>query len=204
LDHFGIGPEVNGDKIYHGAVDNASGSAALLEIARAYKTAPPATASNDSVPFRHGRRARFARFTILREHPFYSLARTAANINMDGMDVHGMTRDIVQSDAAFPHLTKLLMRLPENRRVVKMDPEPEKAITIAPTTSNLPREVSLLSIPTKELILSASPRDGAGGSTEVHGRELPQAVGHDQARLGPERGCAGLQLYFLVGYRICQ
>src|ERR1700752_3120888 len=36
-DHFGIGPEVNGDKIYHGAVDNASGSAALLEIARAYK-----------------------------------------------------------------------------------------------------------------------------------------------------------------------
>ena len=36
-DHFGIGPEVNGDKIYHGAVDNASGSAALLEMARAYK-----------------------------------------------------------------------------------------------------------------------------------------------------------------------
>src|SRR6202521_3390112 len=30
-DHFGIGPEVNGDKIYHGAVDNASGTAALLE-----------------------------------------------------------------------------------------------------------------------------------------------------------------------------
>ena len=36
-DHFGIGPEVNGDRIYHGAVDNASGIAALLEIARAYK-----------------------------------------------------------------------------------------------------------------------------------------------------------------------
>src|ERR1700730_5459706 len=39
-DHFGIGPEVNGDKIYHGAVDNASGSAALLEMARAYKAIP--------------------------------------------------------------------------------------------------------------------------------------------------------------------
>jgi hypothetical protein len=34
-DHFGIGPEVNGDRIYHGAIDNASGTAALLEIARA-------------------------------------------------------------------------------------------------------------------------------------------------------------------------
>src|SRR5712692_888083 len=36
-DHFGIGPEVNGDKIYHGAKDNASGIAALIEIARAFK-----------------------------------------------------------------------------------------------------------------------------------------------------------------------
>src|SRR5579863_10174925 len=36
-DHFGIGPPQNGDKIYHGAVDNASGVAALLEMARAYK-----------------------------------------------------------------------------------------------------------------------------------------------------------------------
>ena len=36
-DHFGIGREVNGDKIYHGAIDNASGVAALLEIARAFQ-----------------------------------------------------------------------------------------------------------------------------------------------------------------------
>ena len=35
LDHMGIGEPVQGDSIYHGALDNASGSAALLEIARA-------------------------------------------------------------------------------------------------------------------------------------------------------------------------
>jgi Zn-dependent M28 family amino/carboxypeptidase len=43
LDHLGIGEPVNGDNIYNGALDNASGSACLLEIARAYseiKTRP--------------------------------------------------------------------------------------------------------------------------------------------------------------------
>jgi Zn-dependent M28 family amino/carboxypeptidase len=34
-DHVGVGEPVNGDAIYNGAVDNASGTAALLEIARA-------------------------------------------------------------------------------------------------------------------------------------------------------------------------
>src|SRR6266536_213634 len=35
-DHLGIGPAVNGDRIYNGAVDNATGCAGLLEIARAF------------------------------------------------------------------------------------------------------------------------------------------------------------------------
>ena len=40
-DHLGIGPEVNGDKIYHGAVDNASGVAGLLELADAFAHLQP-------------------------------------------------------------------------------------------------------------------------------------------------------------------
>jgi hypothetical protein len=41
LDHLGIGQPVNGDRIYNGALDNASGSACLLEIARAYSKMQP-------------------------------------------------------------------------------------------------------------------------------------------------------------------
>ncbi|MGD0784006.1 MAG: M28 family peptidase, partial [Candidatus Aminicenantales bacterium] len=41
-DHFGIGPEINGDKIYHGAIDNASGVGGVIELARAFaKINPP-------------------------------------------------------------------------------------------------------------------------------------------------------------------
>jgi hypothetical protein len=41
LDHLGIGPEVKGDKIYNGALDNASGSAILIETARAFSRMKP-------------------------------------------------------------------------------------------------------------------------------------------------------------------
>ena len=50
-DHLGIGPDVKGDKIYNGAQDNASGTAALIEIARAFtKAAPPPKRSICSSP----------------------------------------------------------------------------------------------------------------------------------------------------------
>src|SRR3954454_22001318 len=41
-DHLGIGDPVNGDNIYNGAADNASGTSALLEIARAFASMPTA------------------------------------------------------------------------------------------------------------------------------------------------------------------
>ena len=101
-DHFGIGPEVNGDKIYHGAVDNASGSAALLEMARAYK--PLTTPPRRSILFLSvtGEEQGLLGSQYYAEHPLYPLARTAVDINMDGMNVAGLTRDIVRSAAAHP------------------------------------------------------------------------------------------------------
>ena len=39
-DHLGIGPAVNGDSIYNGAVDNATGCAILMEMARAWAALP--------------------------------------------------------------------------------------------------------------------------------------------------------------------
>src|SRR5882672_5751547 len=41
LDHLGIGEPVKGDRIYNGALDNASGSACVLEIARAFARMKP-------------------------------------------------------------------------------------------------------------------------------------------------------------------
>ena len=60
-DHFGIGAPVNGDKIYNGALDNASGVAAMLEIARALHAGQARAEALDPVPRGHRRRAGAAR-----------------------------------------------------------------------------------------------------------------------------------------------
>lgn len=126
-DHFGIGPAVNGDKIYHGAADNAAGSSALLEIARAYKqlkTPPRRTMLFLSVT---AEEQGLLGSQYYSEHPLYPLARTAANINMDGMNVLGRTRDIVMIGKGASTLDQIVEDVARNQgRTVKPDPEPEK------------------------------------------------------------------------------
>ena len=126
-DHFGIGPPVNGDKIYHGAVDNASGTAALLEIARAYKQlrVPP----RRSVLFLSvtAEEQGLLGSRYYAEHPLYPLSRTAMDINMDGMNVHGRTSDIVMIGKGNSTLDEVVAGVAQGqRRTVKSDAEPEK------------------------------------------------------------------------------
>jgi Zn-dependent M28 family amino/carboxypeptidase len=126
-DHFGIGPEVNGDRIYHGAVDNASGTAALLEIARAYKQLK--TPPRRSILFLSvtAEEQGLLGSRYYAEHPLYPLAQTVVDINMDGMNVHGRTRDIVMIGLGNSTLDELVADAArEQGRMVKPDPEPEK------------------------------------------------------------------------------
>ncbi|SFV13559.1 M20/M25/M40 family metallo-hydrolase [Pseudoduganella namucuonensis] len=96
-DHFGIDeslPGPRGRQIFHGAVDNASGVAALLEIARAYKALPKAP--RRSVLFllttAEERGLLGAQYYV--RHPLYPLAKTVLNINVDGLNLWGRTRDV--------------------------------------------------------------------------------------------------------------
>lgn len=126
-DHFGIGPEVNGDKIYHGAKDNASGVAALIEIAKAYKqlkTPPKRTMLFLSVT---AEEQGLLGSRYYAEHPLYHLSHTAANINMDAMNVLGRTRDIVIVGMGKSSLDQIVSDIARQQgRTVKGDPEPEK------------------------------------------------------------------------------
>ena len=94
-DHLGIGPAVNGDTIYNGAKDNAVGVGGLLEIARAFTQAADVAEAIHRLSGGHRRGAGAARVGVLhRSAPIYPLARTAANINIDGLNVNGRTSDI--------------------------------------------------------------------------------------------------------------
>lgn len=94
-DHLGIGEAVNGDSIYNGAADNASGTAALLEIARAFtklKTKPSRSILFLAVTAEEQGLLGSEFYTT---HPVYPVNKTIADINMDVLQPFGKMKDII-------------------------------------------------------------------------------------------------------------
>ncbi|HUR88802.1 MAG TPA: M28 family peptidase [Ramlibacter sp.] len=93
-DHLGVGrPDAKGDRIYNGAVDNASGVALLVELARAFGRSPR---PDRSVVFMAttGEEKLFLGTDYYVANPLYPLETTAADLNMDGMNVRGRSRNV--------------------------------------------------------------------------------------------------------------
>jgi len=126
-DHLGIGAEVNGDKIYHGARDNASGVAGLLEIARAFKNVQPGPRRSILFLSVTAEEQGLLGSQYYATHPLYPPEKTAAVINMDGMDVLGRTKDITVIGLGMSTLDDVVKAVAaEQGRVPNSDPEPEK------------------------------------------------------------------------------
>ena len=95
-DHLGIGePDARGDKIYNGAYDNASGVAAVLGIGEAFAKTPEKNRPKRSLlfmfPTAEEQGLLGAEYYSL--HPLVPLAKTAANVNIDGVNFFGKTSD---------------------------------------------------------------------------------------------------------------
>jgi hypothetical protein len=84
LDHLGIGQPVNGDRIYNGALDNASGSACLLEIARAYSRMQPRPRRSILFVSVTAEEAGLLGSDYFAHYPTVPKDRLIANINIDG------------------------------------------------------------------------------------------------------------------------
>jgi len=94
-DHLGINPKVEGDNIYNGAKDNATGTAGLLALARLFSQlpeVPPRTVAFLAVT---AEESGLLGSQWYGENPLFPHATTVANINMDGLNVHGPMRDVV-------------------------------------------------------------------------------------------------------------
>jgi Zn-dependent M28 family amino/carboxypeptidase len=93
-DHLGIGkPDETGDTIYNGALDNASGTAALLALAKAFKTdaQPERTVVFLAVTAEEQGLWGSAYYA---QNPIYPKEKTVANINMDGINPYGKMKDV--------------------------------------------------------------------------------------------------------------
>jgi hypothetical protein len=93
-DHLGIGPAVNGDSIFNGAYDNASGVAAMLEIAEAFASLRPRPDRSVLFLATTGEEAGLLGASHYTRQPLFPLQRTAAVINIDGANLWGETDDV--------------------------------------------------------------------------------------------------------------
>jgi Zn-dependent M28 family amino/carboxypeptidase len=129
-DHLGVGaPDTTGDTIYNGAVDNATGCAAILAIAEALAKLPPA---------QRPRRSSLFLFPTAEEqgllgaewysrHPLVPVAKTAANVNLDSMNMLGITRDFIPLGAERSSLEAVVQAVARDRGMrVSPDARPEQ------------------------------------------------------------------------------
>jgi len=126
-DHLGRDPKLSGDQIFNGALDNASGTAALLEIAEAFtKLATPPKRSVLFLAVTAEEKGLLGA-KYYAENPLYPLNKTLANINMDGVNQWGRTKDVTMVGDDNSTLIDLLKEAASSQaRVVNPDPESEK------------------------------------------------------------------------------
>jgi Zn-dependent M28 family amino/carboxypeptidase len=126
-DHLGVGDPVNGDTIYNGALDNASGVATLLEIARGFTQVQPAPERSILFLMVTAEEQGLLGSQYYSVTPIYPLEKTVANINIDGVNQWGRTKDITVIGMGASDLDDYLRdAAAEQGRTLRPDPEPEK------------------------------------------------------------------------------
>jgi len=126
-DHLGVGaPDATGHRIYNGAVDNASGVAALLEIGRVFSAGPAPQRSVVFIAVTSEEKGLLGS-AYYAAHPVYPLATTVADLNMDVFGVHGLERNFTTSGQGQLTLLDDLIAEAKTRqgRYFTPDPVPE-------------------------------------------------------------------------------
>ena len=125
-DHLGTDASLEGDQIYNGAADNATGTAGLIEIGRAFKKGEPPRRTVVLLAVTAEEQGLLGS-RYYGEQPLYPAAQTVAALNMDVLNQWGRTRDLTVVGMGQSELDQLAAEVAFRLgRVIKPDPEPEK------------------------------------------------------------------------------
>jgi len=205
-DHLGVGPEQNGDRIYNGAKDNAVGVAGLLELARAFTKVSPAPKRSILFLSVTAEEQGLLGSQYYSVTPLYPLRKTLANINMDGLNVHGRTKDLTLIGYGASDLDDYASAAAaEQGRVIRPDPESEKGFYYRSDHFNF----------AKQGVPALDPDQGTDfiGRPAGYGKQVRDAyTEHDyhkptdvvKADWDLSGAVEDLQVFFAVGYRVAQ
>jgi hypothetical protein len=130
LDHLGVGKPVNGDSIYNGAFDNATGCAALIEVARAMAAGPPPRRSVLFVAVT-GEEKGLQGAEYFAENPTVPQGSMVANINMDMFLLLHPAHDVVATGIEHSTLDGPARRAAERLNLeLAPDPIPEEVVFV--------------------------------------------------------------------------
>ncbi len=126
-DHLGIGPAVNGDTIYNGAVDNATGCAMLIEMARAWAALPRKPRRSVVFTLVTAEESGLRGADYYAKKPTFPLSKTALNLNFDSFFPFGRTKDVSVNGAerttVWPTVQEIAKRY---QLAIAPDPHPEQ------------------------------------------------------------------------------
>src|SRR5262249_52340810 len=124
-DHLGIRDPKNGDAIYNGALDNASGVSAMLAIAGGMARARPGPRRSVLFAAVAAEESGLLGSEYFCAHPSVPAGRIAANLNIDGINIWGRTRDVTYIGLGKSSLDALVVEgAKQQGRTVKPDQFP--------------------------------------------------------------------------------
>ncbi|MFC5345514.1 M28 family metallopeptidase [Brevundimonas staleyi] len=128
-DHIGVGtPDANGDAIFNGAVDNASGISGMIELARAFAAGPRPERSIVFIGFT-AEESGLLGSEYYAANPIYPLATTVGGVNMDSANVYGRTEAFNVVGFGQSHLDERISTLVEGQgREVRPDSNPASGV----------------------------------------------------------------------------
>jgi Zn-dependent M28 family amino/carboxypeptidase len=205
-DHLGIGPAVNGDTIYNGAKDNAVGTGGLIEIARAFTKLPSPPKRSIIFLAVTAEEQGLLGSQYYSVSPIYPLAKTAANINIDGLNVNGRTKDLTIIGLGASDLDDYARdAAAEQGRVIRGDPEPEKGYYYRSDHFNFAKQgVPALHPDEGVEFVGKPPEFGEKVRREYTEHDYHQPSDVVKADWDLTGAREDLKVYFAVGYRVAE
>ncbi|HJS22294.1 MAG TPA: M28 family metallopeptidase [Steroidobacteraceae bacterium] len=205
-DHLGRSDAVTGDNIYNGAIDNATGTAALITLAQAFARAKPAPERSVIFVAVTAEEAGLLGSAHYADHPLYPLERTAAVINMDALYAGGPTRDVAVIGFGSSELEDYLREAAETQdRVPKAEPTPERGFFYRSDHFNLAKK----GVPALYFKLGTDDREhGEAGGRQLQEDYVANRYHKPSDQYDPSLDLRGsmqdVELFFAVGNRVAK
>ena len=204
-DHLGRDPQLKGDQIYNGALDNASGVASIMEIAQAFTQLPQPPPRSLLFLATTAEEANLLGAKYYTEHPFYPLDHTLADINVDIVNPWGKTRDIEDISYGNSTLDDLFAQdTARAGRIAKPNSEPEKGTFFRADNFEFAKAgVPALYIGSKPKDYIRQPADyGQKKSDDYTLRHYHQVSDEVDPKWDLSGAVEDTQLLFAVGYQV--